>query len=433
MDIRQYSFSRVTFLYKIAFKIKKMNFKVLTIIFLLIISNFSFGQNNFSESPLNAVFETRDFTNFWRAFDKMETSKENPFKEYLQNGSVGLKAFPYRVMSADSLYAHVKRKKSEYEITRNIINDIPSKEKRLRAIYSALKYWYPEAKFPPIYLVYGLGYSGGTSTNDGLIIGTEVIKNLDGLPALAAHELIHFQQNVEGEQTLLKQSLLEGGADFIGELISGENINSARFQYGDKHLDKLCKEFVSRLKSEDTQDWLYQTSKKDDRPNDLGYWMGYKIVEAYFNKQEDKKKAIDDILHIKDPMQFLKESGFLSSYIESYQKSKNEDSDKFYQIFSDEVYKVSITVKVPHKEDEIYITGNQEELGKWIPNKIKLNKKSDYERIITLKLHTPAKFKFTKGSWENQAEVSGIEKGSNISLEALKPNTKVKYEIINWF
>lgn len=411
-----------------------MNFKILTIIIVLVISNSSFGQNNFSESPLNAVFETRDFTNFWTAFDKMETSKENPFKEYLQNGSVGLKAFPYRVMSADSLYANVKRKKSEYEITRNIINDIPSKEKRLRAIYSALKYWYPEAKFPPIYLVYGLGLSGGTSTNDGLIIGTEVIKNLDGFPALVAHELIHFQQHAEGEQTLLKQSLLEGGADFIGEFISGENINSARVQYGEKNLDKLCQEFVYRLKGDDYQNWLYGTSKKDDRPNDLGYWMGYKITEAYFNKQFDKKQAIYDILHIKDPMQFLKESGFLNSYIENYQKSKDESTDKFYKLFSDETYNVTFVVKVPNKTDEVYITGNQVELGNWNPNKIKLDKKSAYERTITLKLHTPAKFKFTKGNWDNQAEVVGIEKGNNISLEEnLKNNTKTKYEIKNWF
>ena len=62
-----------------------------------------------------------------------------------------------------------------------------------------------------------------------------------------------------------------------------------------------------------------------------------------------------------------------------------------------------------------------------------MNKKSDYERTITLKIHTPAKFKFTKGNWENQAEVLGVTKGDNISLEKLKTNTKLKYQIKNWF
>ena len=56
------------------------------------------------------------------------------------------------------------------------------------------------------------------------------------------------------------------------------------------------------------RDRLYGTSGKDDRPNDLGYWIGYKIIEAYFNKQTDKHKAITEIINIKDPLLFLKES-----------------------------------------------------------------------------------------------------------------------------
>lgn len=410
-----------------------MKLKILLLITFVFFQNSAFGQSNYSDNPFNAVFETNDFKNFWIAFDKMNKSQENPFNEYITDSSVALKAFPYKMMTADSLYATVNKRKSDYEITRKILNELPSKEKRLKAAYSALKYWYPNAKFPPVYFVYGMFISGGTSNKDGLIIGTEVIKNLDGFLALVSHELIHFQQNVEGEQTLLKQSLLEGGADFIGELISGENINSSRFEYGEKHLDKLCKEFVTKLKGDDYQDWLYGTSKKDDRPNDLGYWIGYKIVEAYFNKQEDPKKAIYDIINIKDPMLFLKQSGFLDSYIENYQKSKNENNDKFYKLFSDEIYNVSFIIKVPNKTDEVYITGNQDELGNWNPQKIKLTKKGDYERIIALKLHTPAKFKFTKGNWENQAEVSGIKKGDAIVLQSLKPNTKIKYQIKDWY
>ena len=52
------------------------------------------------------------------------------------------------------------------------------------------------------------------------------------------------------------------------------------------------------MSQEDTKDWLYgNLSDKDDRPTDLGYWMGYKITEAYFNKQEDKHKAIHNIIN----------------------------------------------------------------------------------------------------------------------------------------
>lgn len=298
----------------------------------IIFSHFVFAQGNFSDNPLDAIFETKDSRNFWEAFDKMAQSSQNPFIEYMQKGSAGVKGFTEnRILNADSLFAVVKKRKADYELSRNVLDGISSKEKRVRAIYSALKYWYPSAKFPPIYFVYGRFNSGGTSSPDGIIIGTEMLKNLDGVSGLIAHELIHYQQNITGKDMLLKWCLLEGGADFIGELISGESINKFEYSYGEQNRDKLYLEFVTRLKNPDYKDWLYETSKKDDRPNDLGYWIGYKITESYFNKQKDKQKAIQEILNIKEPLQFLKQSGFLDASIEKYQKSKKESFDEFFK------------------------------------------------------------------------------------------------------
>ncbi|RKR05350.1 putative Zn-dependent protease DUF2268 [Flavobacterium sp. 90] len=300
--------------------------------FFIVFSNVILGQSNFSENPLDAVFETKDSKNFWQAFDKMDKSKENPFVEYIQKGSPGVKAFTEnRIINADSLFAVVKKRKSDYELSRNVLDGLSVKKKRVIAIYSALKYWYPNAKFPPIYFVYGRFNSGGTSAPEGIIIGIEKLQNLDGVSGLIAHELIHYQQKIKGKDVLLKWCLLEGGADFMGELTSGEAINQASYKYGEQNRDKLCEEFVTRLKNPDYQDWLYGTSNKDDRPNDLGYWIGYKIIESYFNKQKDKQKAIQEIMNINDPMQFLKESGFLDVYIQKYQKSKKESFDDFFK------------------------------------------------------------------------------------------------------
>mgnify|MGYP003610406740 FL=1 len=305
---------------------------MLLLITFLFIQNHSFCQSNYSDSPLNALFEINDTKVFWNSFDKMKNSSENPFKDYVEKGSAGVKGFTQsRIINADSLFTMVKKHRSDYESTRNVLDGISAKEKRVRAIYSALKYWYPNAKFPPVYFVYGRFNSGGTSSEDGIIIGTEKLKNLDGVTGLIAHELIHYQQKIEGNEMLLKWTLNEGGADFIGEFISGESINGIAYKYGEQNLDKLCKEFVSRLKESDYQDWLYGTSGKDNRPNDLGYWIGYKVIEAYFNKQEDKHKAINDIINIKEPLLFLKQSGFLDSYIKEYQKSKKQNFDEFFK------------------------------------------------------------------------------------------------------
>jgi hypothetical protein len=88
-------------------------------------------------------------------------------------------------------------------------------------VYQALKELYPEATFPPVYFVVGRFNSGGTVSKKGLILGVEMMKDLEGLVPLVAHELIHFQQKqpLLGT-TLLEQGVLEGGADFMGELIS---------------------------------------------------------------------------------------------------------------------------------------------------------------------------------------------------------------------
>jgi hypothetical protein len=85
--------------------------------------------------------------------------------------------------------------------------------------------------------------------------------------------------------------------------------------YGNRNEERLCKEFVSRMDSTNYIDWLYGVSGEDDRPNDIGYWIGYKITKEYFKKSEDKKQAIKEIVDIKDCKEFLCKSGFLSKYL----------------------------------------------------------------------------------------------------------------------
>ncbi|MDH3648230.1 MAG: DUF2268 domain-containing protein [Saprospiraceae bacterium] len=283
------------------------------------------GQDHFSNTPLDAKFITEDVERFWVAFHEMGKKDDNPFRAYLENASLGLKPFvPY--LHPDTIYQTVVRRKNDYLISRNILHDLETKKKRIRAIYSAMKHWHPEAKFPPIYFAVGIFTSGGTVSENGLLIGTEMLENLDNIPGLVAHELIHFQQHFEGEKNLLHQSVLEGSADFIGELISGEHVNQVPLEYGNQNEDKLCREFVSKMNEEVYTDWLYGTSGKDDRPNDLGYWIGYKITEAYFNKQEDKHQAIQSILHIQNAYDFMAESGFLQAYVKA--ATEIPDSEK---------------------------------------------------------------------------------------------------------
>jgi len=277
------------------------------------------AQNAFTTNPDSSVFQTQDILNFWKAFDMFNVDTAlNPFgKSYIDIGSVGVKGFiPNRIKSADNLFAVVKERRNDYEQVRTATLKIKNKEKQCRSIFYALKYWYPEAQYPPVYFVIGAYNSGGTVSEEGIIIGAEKQTDVNVIPYIVAHELIHFQQKTWSENpTLLQQSIIEGSADFLSELISGTNTNQKANDYGNKSEDKLCIEFVTRMHSTEYTDWLYGVSGKDDRPNDLGYWIGYKITEKYFQSMTDKMQAVKDILTITDYKSFLMKSGYLNRYM----------------------------------------------------------------------------------------------------------------------
>lgn len=413
-------------------KPKMRNKIILVIVSVIGLVTLMEGQDNYSNNPFDAQFVTEDVDRFWSAFEKIDELGVKAFEGYIDKGTNGVKDFiPYRIINADSLYHMVQRRKSDYLRSKDVLDDLESKRKRIRSIYTSMKYWYPDAVFPPVYFVIGRFNTGGTVSEAGIIIGTEMQKDLKGLPGLIAHELIHYQQKNEGDLDLLLQSLNEGSADFIGELISGEHINSTAFNYGEEHLDTLCKEFVLLMHQENYTDWLYGTSGKDDRPNDLGYWIGYKITEAYFNKQENKHEAIKSILTISEAQKFVQESGFLDKYIKAVGLMTEKDKERFLRIYSEEVYEVTLRVTVPSEKDRVYITGNQDELANWEPKRIEMKKLSDKIREITLKVHTPAQFKFTRGSWETEAVIEGIEGFPNLKIEVDKAD-EFEYGIKTW-
>ena len=91
----------------------------------------------------------------------------------------------------------------------------------------------------------------------------------------------------------------------------------------------------------------------------------------------------------------------------------------------------TIRVSVPNQTDEVYIVGNQENLGNWQPDKIKLNKISDYEREISLNLTFPAEFKFTRGNWDSEAVINQLSGQPNFILKN-KPIQDEYYKIQGW-
>ncbi|MCC5930895.1 MAG: hypothetical protein JJU28_16745 [Cyclobacteriaceae bacterium] len=91
----------------------------------------------------------------------------------------------------------------------------------------------------------------------------------------------------------------------------------------------------------------------------------------------------------------------------------------------------TIKVSVPNKTDEVFIAGNQKNLGDWQPDIVKMNIISDHEREISVNLIFPAEFKFTRGSWGSEAIINKLNEQPNFTLNE-KPNEVQHYKIQGW-
>ncbi len=275
-----------------------------------------------------------DVRNFWKAYDLVQ---KNPLKaekiytdEYLNKGTMALQFYYLnKIKSIENfVYMHNLRKNYYASIKANTL-----KAGQLKSTYQKsfvnLKKIYPQAIFPPVYFVVGKLNSAGTVSSEGLILGidqacmsasadtTELsnwekanISTFQNLPHTVAHELIHFQQNgMASDTTLLKAAIVEGMGDFIGELISGKSANENLLTYGKGREKEIWADFKKEMFLNRAYNWIANGEQKTaNKPSDLGYWVGYQICKAYYQQAKDKKKAIYEMLHIKDYKKFLAQS-----------------------------------------------------------------------------------------------------------------------------
>jgi uncharacterized protein YjaZ len=186
----------------------------------------------------------------------------------------------------------------------------------IRKGFEHLKQIYPDAIFPPVYFVIGRRNSGGTDSDNGLIIGAEMFADtgsrvhLTEVVCIVIHELIHYQQQAQGED-LTAQVMKEGAADFIAELITGNQIDEDTKPYGDSHEEELWSKFQEDTKKNDLKPWLYNGGDKNRvGPPDLGYYMGYKICQSLYQISVDKAAALKTIIAMKDPKAIIEQSAY---------------------------------------------------------------------------------------------------------------------------
>ncbi|HLM01832.1 MAG TPA: DUF2268 domain-containing putative Zn-dependent protease [Pyrinomonadaceae bacterium] len=320
-----------------------------------------------NDDPKKAKFITSDIDNFWRAFDlaAKEADREKKIAiyqtEYLDKGSAGLKDFiRMRIKSAKDLTETVESLPRFYASVRQSSLRVREMEKQMRKAFVKFKKIYPEAVFPDVYFVIGITNTGGTASGNGLLVGTELygltpetprdefpeafrkrapkdmseqllremtarllnvmLKPIEKVTPLVAHESCHFNQNYPELMTLLAKSVQEGACDFIAEKTAGETLNVEQKIYGDRHEAELWKEFEAQMTDADHRNWMYNGITSANRPPDMGYYMGYKISHAYYQNAKDKRQAIRDILATKDFNAFLEKSRYREKFTKPQQQ-----------------------------------------------------------------------------------------------------------------
>lgn len=293
-----------------------------------------------SADPLTVAIHIEDVERFAKVFSatKGRPTASDIQKGYLDNASYGVSVFtPGRIGDAARLANKVSADPALYSrAVRECLPRVEEATADLRAIYLALQGLLPDQPLPQIYVVIGAGNSGGTAGPGAQVIGLEVLcaENPSAvgfrtaLRRFFAHETVHtFQQDISGveKSPLLGEALIEGAADFIAALVTGEVPEPDRASWASQREGMLWDQFqkdmpvslatvrdnppVNAVKA--VNRWLHNyKSAPPGWPSEAGYWVGMRIWTAYYAASTDKHRAIRDMLKWNDPELILRQSGY---------------------------------------------------------------------------------------------------------------------------
>lgn len=311
-------------------------------IFLLLMLISCIRASHVQKHQLN--IHTSDIDNFWIAFDSIhKTSDEEKQLEiiqklYLDKATVGLKDFILsRKHSAKRHLDNVNKYPKFWKSIRPKTEEIEMFTPKFETVFRKYHKVYPDFIEPEIYFTIGVLNSGGTTSPNRILIGSEIScadKNTDvselndwykdvfklnnGVVAMVAHEIGHTQQkdlDTEngGKSNLLGYCIREGMCDFLAELTC-QKISTPYMIYGNAHKKELWIKFQKEMLTQETKDWLYNGNNAPNGIADLGYFMGYEICRSYYKNAKNKKRAIDEMFKLdynaRSVLDFFKKSKY---------------------------------------------------------------------------------------------------------------------------
>lgn len=246
-------------------------------------------------------------------------------REYLARGSAGLRHLArVRSVTGERIAQAIDADPALYINARSCIRVLPRVRTRLERSFERLLEFYPAAQRPPVTILVSRGRPLAIAgPGDGVQIAAEGMCSAaaarvldrdvgDRFVNVIAHEYIHSQQApaLAGTEnlTVLQRSLLEGIAEFVGELISGGIAHTGVALAAGGREKEIETRFAAAIDSKDLSAWVDNTTAND--VGQLGYWVGYRIAKSYYRTARDKRAAIREMIEMTDARAFLAASGW---------------------------------------------------------------------------------------------------------------------------
>lgn len=265
----------------------------------------------------------KDIDHFWEAYDSVNVIPDRARRTqilqelYVERGTDGLHAFmDARGYSTEMWVDLIDKYPAFWKSIRNNTLQAKDYKAEIEEHIQTFKELYPGLKDARIYFAIGGLNTGGTIKDSLSLIGTEVAsadetvdaselstwhqntfksQSLDNIVEINIHEYVHTQQ-VGSPVNLLSKAIKEGSADFITELVLGNQREQEYLIYGKANEDSLKENFKQDMYSNDYSSWLY--NGQYSKVADLGYFMGYAISKAYYSNQTEKSDAIRAIIEL---------------------------------------------------------------------------------------------------------------------------------------
>lgn len=279
-----------------------------------------------ARAPDAPVIHTEDVTSFYRLYLQISghPTAEQLQKDYLDPGSPGLhRLASLRTVTGQRIADAMAKDPAMYADARRCMAVLPRVRGRLVVAFGKLRRLYPAAQFPPVTIAVGRGKPVGVSDETGVMIGLEALCAVpyfdadmeDRFVHVIAHEYAHTQQALTApalynkkDPTVLEAAIVEGAAEFVAELTAGGVANPGIRVEAKGHETEIETAFVADEDKTDLSHWFYNGSMQ--KPGDLGYWVGYRMVKAWWLRAPDKRRAMAAILSTTDAHAFLAASGW---------------------------------------------------------------------------------------------------------------------------